>query len=1112
MIDTIAICFYGSSDHALQEGFADFYKEEINKIIVEVLKIQTSNLKIITGGYGGIMNLIAEEIHKNKPQYLDKTIEVIGITCDIYEFEDPGYEKYNPSNDYSKYNDVIIQSENFADSIQIMNELSDLFIVLPGKQGTLGELLITYEFNAHNKSILNDRKATLIVHEYWKPLLTNEITDKLEIQTYFREFPKDSLSYFNKNTFANLLSSLLPDNQCSIRLKDRPNRDIPLSDFVESKFINLKNNINKCILGRLYDENTILERLDMSYEAPLLGLDFGWILTDIKKPKDGGFYTYSTDEYVKTTEEFFETHNSIMLNDYENDFEVAFLNGILKKNGSLSLSEGNTIPKKETKKINAEFKDLKDFFNRKRYGQTLIWRGFKVTSNTNYGANKGEKGNEFIFSVFLLLNHRVPSVKVEKIRYFIDQFLLDVSSTKAGELFQKKESEIINQAVRAAISQVMARNTAHNIASHVLAQLTDGDFLSKEKNQEWTCTSYDPQFVSDARIIYQIASLISYIKDRMEYLGDITFGIPSMQANKKLSEIHKELDKVWLLLDHISGLSDFSYKIIFRVNDEDVTEHNDIAVAMTNDVLGTQALFNIIENVIRNTAKHNQNKTKGGTTTFYVNFKDHESDYYEVEIYDDVHVSENKEFDDTEESNKKKVEYHSKTKTKTEEDISNIDWLVYTMNNKINCSVLDEDNKLRGHSLGILEMEASAAYLRKMDIIDIEKDEYDVTHCDSKVSVTGELNILKAFKKEHIDCRSKTCLAYRIFISKPKEYLFVGFDEDLKIDSDRQKELNKLGIDFISTDDFKNKLEDGTVYHHQFVFHKGAFEPTPKQKTQLPLRILELKEEGALLGTLKTANFSEIERQVWTIWFDKIKEKYNYDYDTVNVVASYDPTQHSQGKPYNICYLPHAEGWTNILPNYDANIKSLEPLSSVAQQKLPLFKHTTISDYIYSTKKNNLIKIKLFESASSKILVIDERIQRFAKTDYGNILNKDIFSKTNITIPADIHKLDADNYDPTFKGILITYIDRECEKGGYEFMLIHFSILERLFEENPSKIETKLQKWSEKTRVVVTSGRGRPKEHLPPEVCFVNLSSVLRVFTQARNKYSINYLLNQARK
>ena len=86
-------------------------------------------------------------------------------------------------------------------------------------------------------------------------------------------------------------------------------------------------------------------------------------------------------------------------------------------------------------------------------------------------------------------------------------------------------------------------------------------------------------------------------------------------------------------------------------------------------------------------------------------------------------------------------------------------------------------------------------------------------------------------------------------------------------------------------------------------------------------------------------------------------------------------------------------------------------------------------------------------------------------------------------------------------------------------MLIHYSILERMFNKKDPKDASKkdprinehLKLWAKSKRVVVTSGRGKPTE-LPEEVCYVNLSPVLNVFTQTRSKYGINYLLNQARK
>ncbi len=671
----------------------------------------------------------------------------------------------------------------------------------------------------------------------------------------------------------------------------------------------------------------------------------------------------------------------------------------------------------------------------------------------------------------------------------------------------KKEKK--SEAVRAAISQVMARNTAHNIASHVMSNLTDGGVLSGGFKFNWSYTPKNRLTNPENTILHQLAFLNNYIKDRMEYLGDITFGIPTMQANQKLSEIFNELDKVWLLLEHISGLSKFKYSIHFTVDGEELTDKNDITIAVTNDVLGCQALYNIIENVIRNTAKHNQSKVE---TKFYVNFIDYDDDWYEVEIYDDA-------------------------------PIEDIDKLVKTMNEKINGSVLDEDNKLRNHSLGILEMEACAAYIRRIDIVDIEKDEYNVTYDASKTSRQGKRNILKAFQKEVlIDEKKIYYLAYRIFVSKPKEFLFVGFDTS-NIGSNVCRELNKCGIDFITTADFNVELDKGSVFNHQFVFYKDE-KPADAYKNQLPVRQIKLSEDSELLDSLKTGKFNEIDEKVWQLWFDKIRG----EYEKINVITSYHPCYHKVGNPYNLCYCDHLKDWEERKNEFEKNeTHYLEPLSSAAELKLPLRnKYQDLSEYVDQDGigKNSLIKYKLFEAATAKVLVIDERIQRFAQMKFeGNVLYKHVFAMTNVTIPPDL-QLDKDNYNFVFKQQLISYIDnglsnhlkhvlkfyglsrlpsmkvknvkfslQPIQTQTYQFMLIHFGILERLFKEQPDEMRKKIANWSKQTRIVITSGRGRPREDaMPKDICFVNLSSVLRAFTQTRNKYAINHLLHQARK
>ena len=277
MDNSFTICFYGSSDYELQRSLAELYNTDIDVIVDKVLNIRSNNLKIITGGYGGIMDLIAEKVQSKKSSFPDKNIEVIGVTCDAYDFENPDDPNYNSSNDYSKHNDIIIQANSFADRIQAMTELSDLFIVLPGKQGSLGELLLTCESYAFGKYILNDKKAKLFVHDFWKPLLINEIFNPQTKIPYFRNFNADVLDYFNIDNIETRLSSLTIQQELN-NVEDIPIRDISIGDYVQSKFIGLKSSINRTVLGRLYDDDMSMTRIRINKDTPMLGLDFCHVL------------------------------------------------------------------------------------------------------------------------------------------------------------------------------------------------------------------------------------------------------------------------------------------------------------------------------------------------------------------------------------------------------------------------------------------------------------------------------------------------------------------------------------------------------------------------------------------------------------------------------------------------------------------------------------------------------------------------------------------------------------------------------------------------------------------------------------------------------------------
>ena len=144
---------------------------------------------------------------------------------------------------------------------------------------------------------------------------------------------------------------------------------------------------------------------------------------------------------------------------------------------------------------------------------------------------------------------------------------------------------------------------------------------------------------------------------------------------------------------------------------------------------------------------------------------------------------------------------------------------------------------------------------------------------------------------------------------------------------------------------------------------------------------------------------------------------------------------------------------------------------------------------------------------------MDERIQRFARTEYQGTVVHNIFAGTGVNVPVHTEiPLDATDLS-NFTEPICEYIDRQLSGACISrYLLIHYGILERLFEKNTEAIKASLIEWSLKAKVVVTSGRGKPKDLPDRNVFFVHLSPVLNVFTEVRSKYSMNYLLNAARR
>ena len=179
-----------------------------------------------------------------------------------------------------------------------------------------------------------------------------------------------------------------------------------------------------------------------------------------------------------------------------------------------------------------------------------------------------------------------------------EQNLRDEEDKKRKEL----ETERSNHAIRAAISQVMARNLSHNIGSHVMNNLIAGENLKDDlitKSDSYIGLVLPGDEHKELSILNQIAVFNNYVKCRMDYMSEVTFGVSTMQTNKQMfGEVFKNFDKVRLLLNHISGIDGFKYQICFKYNGNCSCFNNDIPVSFPSDILGCHAFYNILENII----------------------------------------------------------------------------------------------------------------------------------------------------------------------------------------------------------------------------------------------------------------------------------------------------------------------------------------------------------------------------------------------------------------------------------------------------------------------------------------------------------------------------------
>jgi len=780
-------------------------------------------------------------------------------------------------------------------------------------------------------------------------------------------------------------------------------------------------------------------------------------------------------------------------------------------------------------------------------------------------------------------------------------------------LVRSQEERLIYQSIRAAISQVMARNMSHNIGSHVLSKFkTPEDFngifgfdLDEVKVDSAKLTLGGELFNSDRlgttpdqfkgtggtnngieyssitrnnsirktqpealTELSQVAYFNEYLKNRMDFLADVATADPTMESPMFLySEILKGFDRNRILLNRISGIStdDFSFQLVPRIKIADkfehLTDYNDIQISSTNDILGAQAFYIILENVIRNIAKHGK---ATGLISIHIDILDYESDpsYYEVRVYDDI-------------------------------ETDNIDNIVRDRNNSFNSSILNEDKtNVRPAELGTIEMSVCAAYLRRLPLscsenaefrlhfkgmesskLDGLEDEYKrainkqikrtrtgkvVNETPGKSPRTTYPKLIFAFDASDISDASAASpqvngnsghLGYKFYLRKPEEVLVVVQDnpEGFKIKfACTPKDLLARGIRVVTFEDLKAELENSSsrFFNHQILyFHQ--FENNPldaklKERFQgrLPKRTVISSDDSIMLAAEDVNDFKRMlwERHAATLipagetlqFLGAIKKPLIKTHGNGFLITEGTGGEESDAL-FKIFIDNHDSQWVwrSNYSFYDmacghSRIKKFDKILNTRKlknERKDKDKEATDLDpgYYFS---------RYIENVFTKILVIDERVQEsIANLDKprkyaGRVDLREYLEQQRLIIPcrgngSEDPDLNQQSFDDCFKRLLQEFIRKH---GDARFLLIHLGILEKLLPsgkgKDPGEIRSLLYELlggaDSPIEPVITSGRGEP-ENVPDGVSYIPLAPVQNAIETMFDKLLLTTLLYNSR-
>lgn len=595
---------------------------------------------------------------------------------------------------------------------------------------------------------------------------------------------------------------------------------------------------------------------------------------------------------------------------------------------------------------------------------------------------------------------------------------------------QMKEIDYINEKTTAnsAGVSIMSRNISHNIGSHAISyeknalmtwqsMLDNGvleglvkkegenfyfidKVIKKAKGEKYELDIEAIKGIKKFKFKYleAVGFFLGYLQERIDYTSAVASGTnfyygkvhlvddillhflrenKSAKSKKDLNEWKSESKNRNILLERIVLSEDYHKEdIVIEYLNKD---YLDVVVSLPTGVTGRQSIFAMLENIIRNTAKHGiSKKERGGKIKILIDVEEYDEDYYKLSIIDNSGGALRED--------------------KLEE-----------IQESITSSLMDGDG-INERQKGIKEIQIAAAWLRGIeprDIKEIQKGAKPILQVD-------------AFP----DQENVKGVKFQLFIKKAKEVLLVG--------NSKLKELNLPSSWRIVAYSDLASIVKGTQYNF-VLFDKSSLENLLERakKENIPLPIRHLEYDFSKIDFKKLKDISErikIEEEIYTSWLDVMDKQIHEDNKTIKTkdlkIGIVDEQIKEKSEyPSLVVEVGTAE---NILTKYIKNTKkSIEiiyrehaNLDKIKLRHKELYKGASFIESISGNNSTNRIlredrptvywARKIQESAACRVMIIDERIWKetirpkkdgegfYAKpeVEYDKMLKKQIYVYT----------------------------------------------------------------------------------------------------------------------